>query len=104
MVHVALGQKHRVTKRKRQVVFEDAVARTPVLGIGEIDQAAVAGLGAKRKAVDIAAQGAGDLHVASNQDNWQACGCFDSIRATGSPCPQRNRGAARRRVLLACSF
>ena len=26
-----------------------------------------------------------------------ACGCFGSIRATGRPCPQRNRGAALRR-------
>lgn len=41
----------------------------PVLGIGEIDQAVVAGLGAKRKVVDIAAQGAREFHVASNQDN-----------------------------------
>ena len=65
LVYVALGQKHRAAKRKRQVVFEDAVAGTPVLGVGEIDQAIVAGLGAKRKVVDIAAQGVGDLHVAS---------------------------------------
>ena len=65
LVHVALGQKHRAAKRKRQVVFEDAVARTPVLGIGEVGQAVVTGLGAKRKVVDIAAQGAWDLHVAS---------------------------------------
>jgi len=45
--------------------FEDAVAGTPVLGVGEVDQAVVAGLGAKREVVHIAAQGAWDLHVAS---------------------------------------
>ena len=56
-------------KRKRQVVLENAVAGTPVLGIGEVGQALVTGLGAKRKVVYIAAQGVGDLHVASNQDN-----------------------------------
>lgn len=48
LVHVALGQEHRAAKRERQVVFEDAVAGTPVLGVGEVDQAVVAGLGAKR--------------------------------------------------------
>lgn len=69
LVHVALGQKHRAAKRKRQVVFEDAVARTPVLGVGKVGQAVVAGLGAKREIVHIAAQGAGDLHVVSNQFN-----------------------------------
>ena len=69
LVHVALGQEHRAAKRKRQVVFEDAVAGTPVFGIGEVGQAVVAGLGAKREIVHIAAQGAGDLHMASNQDN-----------------------------------
>ena len=69
LVQVTLGQEHRAAKRKRQVVFEDAVAGTPVLGIGEVDQAVVAGLGAKREVVHIAAQGAGDLHVVSNQDN-----------------------------------
>ena len=69
LVNVALGQKHRAAKRKRQVVFEDAVARTPVLGIGEVDQAVVTGLGAKCKLVDIAAQGAGDFHVVSNPFN-----------------------------------
>ena len=59
LVHVVLGQKYRAAKRKRQVVFEDAVARTPVFGIGEVGQAVVTGLGAKREVVDIAAQGAG---------------------------------------------
>ena len=73
LVNVALGQKHRAAKRKRQVVFEDAVAWTPVLGIGEVDQAVVTGLGAKRKVVDIAAQGARDFHVVSNPFNyWRA--------------------------------
>lgn len=75
LVHVALGQKYRAAKRELQVVFEDAVAGAPVLGIGEVYQAVVAGLGAKRKVVDIAAQGAGDLHVASNPiDSWRADG------------------------------
>lgn len=69
VVHVALGQEHRAAKRKRQVVFEDAVAGTPVLGVGKVGQAVVTGLGTKREVVHIAAQGAGDLHVASNQDN-----------------------------------
>ena len=69
LVHVALGQKHRAAKRKRQVVFEDAVAGTPVLGIGKVGQAVVTGFGAKREIVHIAAQGAGDFHMASNQDN-----------------------------------
>lgn len=69
LVHVALGQKNRAAKRKRQVVLENAVAGTPVLGIGEVGQALVTGLGAKRKVVYIAVQGVGDLHVASNQDN-----------------------------------
>ena len=73
MVYVALGQKHRAAKRKRQVVFEDAVAGTPVLGVGEIDQVIVAGLGAKREVVYIAVQGVGDLHVASNPSHsWRA--------------------------------
>ena len=73
LVHVALGQEHRAAKRKRQIVFEDAVAGAPVLGIGEVDQAFVAGLGAKRKVVYIAAQGVGGLHVASNPfNNWRA--------------------------------
>ena len=73
LVHVALGQKYRAAKRKRQVVFEDAVARTPVFGIGEVGQAVVTGLGAKRKVVDIAAQGAGDFHVVSNPfHSWRA--------------------------------
>lgn len=67
LVYVALGQEHRAAKRKRQVVFEDAIAGTPVLGVGEVDQAVVAGLGAKREVVHIAAQSAGDLHVVSNQ-------------------------------------
>lgn len=66
LVQVTLGQEHRAAKRKRQVVFEDAVAGTPVLGVGEVDQAVVAGLGAKREVVHIAAQSAGDLHVVSN--------------------------------------
>lgn len=48
LVNVAPGQEHRAAERERQVVFEDAVAGTPVLGIGEIDQTVVAGLGAKR--------------------------------------------------------
>ena len=56
-------------KRKRQVVLENAVAGTPVLGIGEVGQALVTGLGAKRKVVDIAAQGAGNFHVVSNPFN-----------------------------------
>lgn len=38
----------------------------PVLGVGKVDQAVVAGLGAKRELIHIAAQGAGDLHAASN--------------------------------------
>lgn len=67
LVQVTLGQEHRAAKRKRQVVFEDAVAGTSVLGVGEVDQAVVAGLGAKREVVHITAQGAGDLHVVSNQ-------------------------------------
>lgn len=67
LVHVALGQEHRAAKRERQVVSEDAVPGTPVLGIGEVDKAVVAGLGAKREVVHITAQGAGDLHVVSNQ-------------------------------------
>lgn len=67
LVHVALGQKHRAAKRKRQVVFEDAVAGTPVLRVGEVGQAFVAGLGAKREVVHIAAQGAREFHVVSNQ-------------------------------------
>lgn len=65
LVYVALGQKHRAAKRERQVVFEDTVVGTPVLGIGEVYQAVVTGLGAKRKVVHIAAQVAWDLHVAS---------------------------------------
>ena len=69
LVHVALVQKHRAAKRERQVVFEDAVAGTPVLGIGEVDQAVIAELGAKRELIHIAAQGAGEFHGASNQDN-----------------------------------
>ena len=73
LVHVALGQKHRAAKRKRQVVFEDAVAGTPVLGVGEVGQAFVAGLGAKREVVHIAAQGAGEFHVASIPfHSWRA--------------------------------
>lgn len=73
LVHVALGQEHRTAKRKRQVVFEDAVAGTPVLGVGEVGQAFVAGLGAKREVVHIAAQGAGDFHVASIPfHSWRA--------------------------------
>ena len=73
LVHVALGQKYRAAKRKRQVVLENAVAGTPVLGIGEVGQALVTGLGAKRKVVYIAAQGVGDLHVASNPSHsWRA--------------------------------
>ena len=71
LVYVALGQKHRAAKRKRQVVLEDAVAGTPVLGVGEIDQAVVARLGAKRKVVDIAAQGAWEFHAVSNPFNYQ---------------------------------
>ena len=66
LVCVALGQKHRAAKRERQVVLKDTVVGTPVLGIGEIYQAVITGLGAKRKVVDIAAQGVWDLHVASN--------------------------------------
>lgn len=66
LVYVALGQKHRAAKRERQVVLKDTVVGTPVLGIGEVGQAVVAGLGAKRKVVHIDAQGAGDFHVASN--------------------------------------
>ena len=46
--------------------FEDAVTGTPVLGVGEIDQAVVTELGAKREVVHITAQGAGDFHVVSN--------------------------------------
>lgn len=69
LAHVALGQEHRAAKRKRQVVFEDAVAGTPVLGVGEVGQAFVAGIGAKREVVYIATQGVGDLHVASNPFN-----------------------------------
>lgn len=80
-MHVALGQKNRAAKRKRQVVFEDAVARTPVLGIGEVDQTVVTGLGAKCKVVDIAAQGAGDFHVVSNPfDNRYADGLILYVR------------------------
>ena len=75
LVQVTLGQEHRAAKRKRQVVFEDAVAGTPVLGVGEVDQAVVAGLGAKREVLHIAAQGAGDLHVVSNQFH---CCCADA--------------------------
>lgn len=49
------------------------LAGTPVLGVGKIDQAVVAGLGAKRKVVYIAAQGVGDLHVTSNPSHsWRA--------------------------------
>lgn len=48
------------------MVFEDAVTGTPVLGVGEIDQAVVAGLGTKRKAVGIAAQDAREFHAVSN--------------------------------------
>lgn len=66
LVHVALGQKHRATKRERQIVFKDAVAVAPVLGVGEVGQTVVARFGAKCKVVYIAAQGAGDLHEASN--------------------------------------
>ena len=73
LVHVAFGQKHRAAKRKRQVVFEDAVAGAPGLGIGEVGQAVVTGLWAKREVVHIAAQGAWDVHVVSNPfDNWRA--------------------------------
>lgn len=73
LVHVAFGQKHRAAKRERQVILKDTVVGTPVLGIGEVYQAVVTGLGAKRKVVDIAAQGVGDLHVASNPiDSWRA--------------------------------
>ena len=73
LVQVTLGQEHRAAKRKRQVVFEDAIAGTPVLGVGEVDQAVVAGLGAKREVVHIAAQGAGDFHVASIPfHSWRA--------------------------------
>ena len=43
------------------------------IGVGKIDQAVVAGLGAKRKVVYIAAQGVGDLHVTSNPSHsWRA--------------------------------
>lgn len=66
LVHIALGQKHSATKREGQVVFEDTVAVAPVLGIGEVGQTVIARFGAKCKVVYIAAQGAGDLHVASN--------------------------------------
>ena len=66
LVHVALGQKHRATKRELQIVFKDAVAVAPVLGVGEVGQTVVARFGAKCKVVYIAAQGAGDLHEASN--------------------------------------
>ena len=72
LVHVALGQKHRAAKRKRQVVFEDAVAGTPVLGVGKVGQAVVAGLGAKREIVHIAAQSTREFHMASNQDNGRS--------------------------------
>ena len=73
LVQVTLGQEHRAAKRKRQVVFEDAVAGTPVLGVGEVGQALVTGLRAKREVVHIAAQGAGEFHVASIPfDNWRA--------------------------------
>lgn len=65
LVHVALGQEHRAAKRERQVVFEDAVAGTPVLRVGWVGQAFVAGLGAKREVIHIAAQGAREFHVAS---------------------------------------
>ena len=37
----------------------------PVLGVGKAGQAVVAGLGAKREVVHIAAKSAGGLHVAS---------------------------------------
>lgn len=75
LVQVTLGQEHRAAKRKRQVVFEDAVAGTPVLGVGEVDQAVVAGLGAKREVVHITAQGAREFHVVSNPfNNWRADG------------------------------
>ena len=66
LVHVALGQKNRATKRERQIVLKDAVAVAPVLGVGEVGQTVVARFGAKCKVVYIAAQGAGDLHEASN--------------------------------------
>ena len=46
--------------------LEDMVV---VVGIGEVGQAVGAWLGAKRKVVHIAAQGAGDLHVVSNPFN-----------------------------------
>ena len=69
LVRVAFGQIHRATKRKRQVVFEDAVAGTPVLGVGEVGQAVLTELGAKRELIHIAAQGAGDFHVASTPFN-----------------------------------
>lgn len=73
LVQVTLGQEHRAAKRKRQVVFEDAIAGTPVLGVGEVGQALVTGLGAKREVVHIAAQGVGDLHVTSNPSHsWRA--------------------------------
>lgn len=71
LARVALSQEHRAAKRKRQVVFKDAVAGTPVLGVGKVDQAVVAGLGAKRKVVDIAAQGAWEFHAVSNPFNYQ---------------------------------
>ena len=84
LVHVALGQEHRAAKRKRQVVFKDAVAGTPVLGIGEVDQAVITGLGAKREVVYIAAQGVGDLHVASNPfHSWQADALILYVRRVG---------------------
>ena len=65
MVGVAPHKEDRAAKRERQVVLENAVSGSPVLRIGQVNQAVVAGLRTEREVVQVGAKRAGNNHGAS---------------------------------------
>lgn len=71
MVGVAAHEEDRTAKRERQVVLEDAVASAPILGIGQVNQAVVAGLRTKREVIQVSAKRAGNNHGASFFQGWR---------------------------------
>lgn len=62
---VPLGQLYRPLEREQQVVLEDAIALSPRLGVCEVNEPLVAGLGAEGKVVEVIGERVGQIHRGS---------------------------------------
>ena len=62
---VPLGQLHCPLEREQQVVFEDAIALSPRLGVCEVNEPLVAGIGAEGKVVEVIGERVGQVHRGS---------------------------------------